>query len=190
MVCLTVLFFNNQEISTVLLSKLSWSAFRWDKILVFHTRRRVFSVMERVRSKNLYTNSFTRNELWNFRLMALKTSALYMRFYLNPVKVQCYRITYVHNYYSVPSTTVLWKILYLIFFDLLNQVLWGILFGSSSRVNWDKLTVIEMVQDIESVSQCDWFICHIFESAGLKLSRYKYFWLVYLAGLKTPKGLA
>ena len=37
----------------------------------------------------------------------------------------------------------------------------GILFGSASRVNWDKLTVIEMVQDIESVSQRDWFICHI-----------------------------
>ena len=34
MVCLTVLFFNNQEIFTVLLS---WSAFREDRILVFHT---------------------------------------------------------------------------------------------------------------------------------------------------------
>ena len=34
-----------------------------DKISVFHTRSRVVSVMERVRSKNLYTNSFTRNEL-------------------------------------------------------------------------------------------------------------------------------
>ena len=29
MVCSMVLFFNNQEIFTVLLSKLSWSAFRW-----------------------------------------------------------------------------------------------------------------------------------------------------------------
>ena len=29
-------------------------------------------------------------------------------------------------------------------------------------VNWDNLTVIEMVQDIESVSQRDWFIGHIF----------------------------
>ena len=48
---------------TVLLSKLSWSAFRGDKILVFHTRSRVVSAMEKVRSKNLYTNSFTRNEL-------------------------------------------------------------------------------------------------------------------------------
>ena len=28
MVCLTVIFFNNQQIITVLLSKLSWSAFR------------------------------------------------------------------------------------------------------------------------------------------------------------------
>ena len=73
--------------------------------------------MERVRSKNLYTNIFTRNELWNFRPMALETSALIYGFllYLNPVKVQCYRITHVHNYYSIPSTTILWKILYLIF---------------------------------------------------------------------------
>ena len=36
-------FFNNQQILTVLLSKLSWSAFRGDKILVFHTRSRVAS---------------------------------------------------------------------------------------------------------------------------------------------------
>ena len=96
-----------------------------DKILVFHTRSRVVSAMERVCSKNLYTNSFTRNELQNFRLMVLKTSALIYGFllYLNPVKVQCYRITHVHNYYSIPSTTVLWKILYLIFLDILNQIL-------------------------------------------------------------------
>ena len=48
--------------------------------------------MERVRSKNLYTNSFIRNELSNFRLMVLKTSALTYEvlLYLNPVKVQCY----------------------------------------------------------------------------------------------------
>ena len=63
MVCLPVLFFNNQENFTVLPSKLSWSAFRGDKILVFHTRSRVVSGMERVRSKNLYTNSVTQNEL-------------------------------------------------------------------------------------------------------------------------------
>ena len=31
------IFFNNQEIFTVPLSKLSWSVFRGDKILVFHT---------------------------------------------------------------------------------------------------------------------------------------------------------
>ena len=46
--------------------------------------------------------------------------------------------------------------------DILNQILRGILFGSASGANWDKLTVIEMVQDIESVSKRDWFICHIF----------------------------
>ena len=74
--------------------------------------------MERVRSKNLYTNSFTRNELWNFRLMVLKTSALIYGFllYLNPVKVQCYWIAHIHNYYSIRSTTILWKILHLILF--------------------------------------------------------------------------
>ena len=96
-----------------------------DKILVFHTRSRVVSDMERIRSKNLYTNSFTRNELSNFRLMLLKTSALISGFllYLNLVKVQCYRITHVHNYCSIPSTTILWKILYLIFLDILNQIL-------------------------------------------------------------------
>ena len=60
---LTVLFVNNQEIFSVLLSKRSWSAFKGDNILVFYTRSRVVSAMERVRSKSLYTNSFTRNEL-------------------------------------------------------------------------------------------------------------------------------
>ena len=73
---------------------------------------------------------------------------------------------------------------------MLKQILWGILLGSASRVNWDKLTVSQMVQDIESVGQRDWFICHTFESAGLKLSRYKYLWLVDSAGLKTRNELA
>ena len=92
---------------------------------------RAVSAMERVRSNNLYTNSFTPNELRNFRLMVLKTSALVYGFllYLNPVKVQCYRITHVHNYYSIPSTTILWKILYLIFFlhiksDFVRYLIW------------------------------------------------------------------
>ena len=95
--------------------------------------------------------------------MVLKTSALIYGFllYLNPVKVQCYRITYVHNYYSIRSTTILWKILCLILFGHTESD-FEYIFGSASRVNWDKLTVIEMVQDIESVSQRDWFICHIF----------------------------
>ena len=110
--------------------------------------------------------------------------------FFNPVKVQCYRITHVHNYYSIPSMTILWKILYLSFLEILNQILWGILFGSASRVNCDKLTVIEMVQDIESVSQRDWFIYHIYWVWELEISRYKYFWLVYSAGLKTRKELA
>ena len=55
------------------------------------------------------------------------------------------------------------------FFEILNQILWGILFGSASRVNWDKLTVIEMVRGIWSVSQRDWFICHIFWVCGLEI---------------------
>ena len=40
------------------------------------------------------------------------------------------------------------------------------LFGSASRVNWDKLTVIEMVQDIESVSQRIGIYVISFESAA------------------------
>ena len=74
--------------------------------------------MERVPSKNLYANSSTRNELLNFRLIVPKTSALIYGFllYLNSVKVQCYRIAHVHNYYSIRSATILWKILYLILF--------------------------------------------------------------------------
>ena len=43
-----------------------------------------------------------------------------------------------------------------------KQILWGILFGSASRVNWDELTLSEMVQDIESIGQRDWFIYIIF----------------------------
>ena len=81
--------------------------------------------------KEPYTNSFTRNELRNFRLMVLETSALIYGFllYINPVKVQCYRITHVHNYYSIPSATILWKILYLIAFghvkpDFVRYLFW------------------------------------------------------------------
>ena len=65
-----VLFFNNQKIFTVLLSKLSWSAFGGGggqdlRISYLKQRgfREVVSVMERVRSKNLYKKSFNRNEL-------------------------------------------------------------------------------------------------------------------------------
>ena len=97
---------------------------------VFHTWSRVVSAMERVRSKNLYTNSFTGSELWNLRLMFLKTLALIYGFllYLKPVKVQCYRITHVHNYQS-RSTTILWKIRYLILFghiktDFVRYLIW------------------------------------------------------------------
>ena len=96
--------------------------------------------------------------------MVLKPSALIYEFllYLNPVKVQCYRIAHVHNYYSIRSTTILWKILYLILFGHIKSDFEMYLIGSASRVNWHKLTVIEMVQNIESVSQRDWFICDIF----------------------------
>ena len=148
--------------------------------------------MEKVRSKILYTNSFTRNELWNFRLMALKTSALIYGFLLslNPVKVKCYRITHVHNYNSIPSMTILWKVLYLSFLEILNQILWGILFGSASRVNWDKLIVIEWCKILNRSANVIGLYVISLESAGLKLSRYKYSWLVYLAGLKTRKELA
>ena len=120
--------------------------------------------MERVRSENLYTNSFTRNNLWNFRLMVLKTSALIYGFllYLHCVKFQCYRmpmfiITTLFALQLLCGKSFIWFCL-----DILNQILRGILFGSTSRVNLDKLTVIEMVQDIESVSQRGWLICHLF----------------------------
>ena len=76
--------------------------------------------------------------------------------------VQCYRITHVDNYHSFHFTTTLWKILYLILFGHIKTDFVRYLFGSASRVNWDKLTVSEMVQDIESADQRDWFICHIF----------------------------
>ena len=47
--------------------------------------------------------------------MFLETLALMYGFLLS-VKVQCYRITHVHNYHSFHFTTILWKILYLILF--------------------------------------------------------------------------
>ena len=95
--------------------------------------------------------------------MVLKTLALIYGFllYLNPVKVQCYRITHVHNYHSFRSTTILWNILYLILFRHITTDFVGISSGSASRVNWDKLTISEIVQNIESVGQHDWFICYI-----------------------------
>ena len=141
--------------------------------------------MERVRSKNLYSNSFTRNELWNFRLMVLKTSALIYMFllYLNPVKVQCYRIAHVYNYYSIRSTTILilfgqirfWEVSYL---DLPQEL---------TGINWQSLKWCKILN--RSVSVIGLYAIS-FESAGLKLSCYKYLWLVYSIGLKTWKELA
>ena len=55
--CKKFYFFNNQEIFTVLLSKLSWSAFRGDKILVFHTRSRVVSAMKK---KPIHKQSYSK----------------------------------------------------------------------------------------------------------------------------------
>ena len=85
---------------------------------ISYQKQSCLTAMDRVRSKNLYTNSFTQNELRNFRLMVLKTSVLTygLLLYLNLVKVQCYRIAHVHNYYSIRSTTTLWKVIYLILF--------------------------------------------------------------------------
>ena len=34
------------------------------------------------------------------------------------------------------------------------------LFGSALRVKWDKVTVSEIVQDIESVAQHDWLMSY------------------------------
>ena len=51
------------------------------------------------------------------------------------------------------------EILYLILFGHIKTDFVRYLIGSASRVNWDKLTVGETVQDIESVGQRDWFTC-------------------------------
>ena len=74
------------------------------------------------------------------------------------------------------------------FFDILNQILWGILFGSASRVNWGNLTVSEMVQDIESVSQRDCFICHIFWVCGLEIITLQIFLTCLFSWFETSKG--
>ena len=71
--------------------------------------------------------------------------------YLKLVRVQCYRITHVHNYHTFRSTSTLWKILYLILFGHIKTDFVRYLIRSASRVNWDKLPVSEMMQDIESV---------------------------------------
>ena len=93
--------------------------------------------------------------------MFLKTLALIYGclMYLKPVKVQCYRITYVHNYHSFRSTTILWKILYLIMFGHIKTdfVRYLICIFLKSQLGYS-----EMVQNIESVDERDWFICHIF----------------------------
>ena len=49
--------------------------------------------------------------------------------YLKPVRVQCYRITHVHNCYIFRSMTILWKILYFISFghiqlDFVRYLIW------------------------------------------------------------------
>ena len=95
--------------------------------------------------------------------MFLETLALMYGFLLS-VKVQCYRTTtHVQNYHSFFTLRLFCGKFFIWFcLDILKQILWGILFGSASRINWDKLTVSEIVQDIESVGQHDWFICHIF----------------------------
>ena len=58
--------------------------------------------------------------------------------------------------------------------DILNQILRGILFGSASRVNWDKLTVIERCKILNRSVSVIGLYSISFESAGLKLSRYKH----------------
>ena len=101
----------------------------------------------RVLSKNLYTNSFTRKELRNTGFYCIKNLSR-----SNAIELPLFHFT-----------TILWKILYLILFGhIKTNFVRYLIFGSASRVDWDKLTVSEMVQDIESVGQPDWFLCHIF----------------------------
>ena len=52
--------------------------------------------------------------------------------------VQCYRITHIHNYHSFHFTTILWKILYLIFFghikaDFVRYLVWIYLKSQGAR---------------------------------------------------------
>ena len=72
--------------------------------------------------------------------MVLKNLDLVCGFllYLKSVKVQRFQIAYVYDYYSFCSTTILWKILYLILFKHIKQILLGIPFGAASRVNRNK----------------------------------------------------
>ena len=141
----------------------------------------IVSAMERVRSKNLYTNGFTRNELWNFRLMFLKTLAPIYGFYCiknlwrsNAIELLMSIITTLFTLRLFCGKSFVWFCL-----DIFKQILWGILFGSASRVNWDKLTVVKWCKILNrSVSVIGLYVIS-FESTGLKLSRYKYLWLVW-----------
>ena len=92
--------------------------------------------------------------------MFLESLALIYGFpmYIKPVRVQ---MPHVHNYHYFRSTTSLWRSFIWFCLDILKQILWGILFGFASRVNRDKLTVSEMVQDIELVDQRDWFMSYL-----------------------------
>ena len=97
MVCLTVIFFNNQKIVTGQHSGGIRSQYFIPEAELFQPWR---GFVQRTCTQTGY-----------FRLMVPKALALIYRFslYLNPVKVQCYRITHVHNYYSIPSMTVFGK---------------------------------------------------------------------------------
>ena len=105
--------------------------------------------------------------------MVLKTLALIYKFllYLKLVKGQCYRITHVHNYHSFCSTTILWKILYLILFGYIKtdfvRFIWICLKSQLGQsVKWCKI----LNRSVSVIGLC----VISFESTGLKSSRYKY----------------
>ena len=109
-----------------------------------------------------------------------------------PVKVQCYRIIHVHNYHSFHFTTILWKILYLILFghtktDFVRYLISNLdLPQESTGINWQSVKWCKILN--RSVSVIGLYVIS-FESTGLKLSRYKYLWLVYSAVWKLERSL-
>ena len=84
----------------------------------------------------------------------------------------------------------MWKSFIWFCLDILKQILWDScldLLQESTGINWQSVKWCKILN--LSVSVIGLYVIS-FESMDLKLSRYKYLWLVYSAGLKTRKELA